>query len=135
MADKLEGPAHAILAAANPVVLSIPRQDGTVQSVVVWAHAEEGEVTVNSAEGRAWPANLRRAKTATVTALNNGNALEYVAVTASLVGEVGPPEARDHIDMLAKKYAGLDEYPFHGKEPRRVKFRLKPERVLYVNMR
>jgi PPOX class probable F420-dependent enzyme len=135
MADKLEGPAKEILEEPSAAVLSIPRKDGTVQSVVVWAHTADGEVTVNSAEGRAWPANLRRAKTATVTALREGNPFEFVSVTGSLAGEAGEPEAGDHINMLAKKYIGADVYPYRQEGEQRIKFRLKPERVNYFKSR
>jgi PPOX class probable F420-dependent enzyme len=134
MADKLEGQAEAILAAPNHVTLSIPRKDGTVQSVIVWADAQDGQVVINGAEGRAWVANLRRAKTATVVAMNDGSPWDYATVTGTLVAEASGPEADDHIDQLSKKYLGVDEYPYRSETEKRVKFTLKPERVLHTKM-
>src|SRR4051812_2296246 len=101
----LEGPAREILAEGkNYATLSIPRADGTVQSVIVWADVDAGgNIAVNSAEGRSWPKNLRRSGTATVTAMKDNNPYEYVTVTTRLVGDTHDG-ADAHIDALAKKY-------------------------------
>jgi hypothetical protein len=37
--------------------------------------------------------------------------------------------ARDHIDMLAKKYLGKDKYPYLGPGEQRVIIQIEPERV------
>ena len=63
MADTLAGRPLEIIAGKNYAHLAIPRRDGTVQTVIVWAHTDDGNVTLNSAEGRSWPANLRWAGT------------------------------------------------------------------------
>jgi PPOX class probable F420-dependent enzyme len=131
MATTLEGPAKALIEDKNHAVLSVPRQDGTVQSVVVWAHTDgNGNVTVNSAEGRGWPANLRRAGTATLTAMSGP--WEWVAVTARLEGDTHEG-ADEHIDALAKKYLDADTYPFRQDGEQRIKFTLRPERVVYTD--
>jgi PPOX class probable F420-dependent enzyme len=130
MADKLEGRPHEIIAGKNHAHLAIPRADGTVQTVIVWAHVENGNVTVNSAEGRDWPANLRRAGTATVTVMADGDPHEWVSVTGRVV-EATHDGALEHINSLAKKYLGVDEYPHLQPGEQRIKFTLHPERVHY----
>lgn len=132
MADTLEGRAKEILEDKNYAVVSIPRQDGTVQSVVVWADVEDGRITMNSAEGRSWPNNLRRAKTATVTAFAGGSPWEWVSVTGRLEHDTHEG-ADEHIDALAKKYLDADAYPFRQEGEQRIKFTLHPERVNYTN--
>lgn len=133
MTSTLEGRAKEIFTQGrNYAHVSIPRPDGTVQSVITWAHAdEEGNVTLNSAEGRAWPKNLRRAKTATVTLMADGDPYEWVSVTGRLVDDTHDGADED-IDFLAKKYLGADSYPFRQEGERRILFRLRPERVNYV---
>ena len=129
MTTTLEGPAKALIADKNYAVVSIPRQDGTVQSVVVWAHAEDdGTISVNSAEGRGWPANLRRSGTATVTVM--GGPWEWVAVTTRLEGDTHEG-ADEHIDALSKKYLDVDSYPNRVEDEQRIRFTLRPERVQY----
>ncbi len=130
MSESLAGRAEEIIAGKNYAHLAIPRRDGTVQTVIVWAHPEGGNVTVNSSEGRAWPANLRRAGTATVTVMADGNPYEWVSVTGRLVGDTHDG-ALEHINALAKKYIGADEYPFLQPGEQRIKFVLAPERVHY----
>jgi PPOX class probable F420-dependent enzyme len=134
MADQLEGRTKEIFTEGkNYAHVSIPREDGTVQSVIVWAHADdEGNVTLNSAEGRAWPKNLRKAGTATVTLMADGNPYEYVAVTGRLAEDTHEGADED-IDFLAKKYIDADSYPFRQEGEQRILFKLRPERVNYVN--
>lgn len=133
MAEQLEGRVKEIFTEGkNYAHVSIPRPDGTVQSVITWAHADdEGNVTLNSAEGRAWPANLRKAGTATVTLMADGNPYEYVAVTGRLTEDTHEGADED-IDFLAKKYIDADSYPFRKEGEQRILFKLRPERVNYI---
>jgi len=129
MADKLEGRAKEILEEPHYAVVSIPRQDGSVQAVVAWVHPDGDNVAVNSAEGRAWPANLRRARKATITSMATPQ--EWVSVSGTLEEDTHEG-AVDHINALARKYIGTD-YPYLGPGEQRIKFTLRPERVTYVN--
>jgi len=132
MAEKLEGRNKEIIEGKNYAHVAIPRQDGTVQTVIVWAHTDGDKITLNSAEGRGWPANLRKAKTATVTAMADGNPYEWVSVTGSLAEDTHEG-ADEHINALSKKYIDQDEYPFRQPGEQRIKFALQPERITYVN--
>ena len=130
MAETIEGRPREIIAAANYAHLAIPRRDGTVQTVMIWADVQDGNIMVNSAEGRQWPDNLRRAGTATVTVLADSNPYEWVSVTAR-VAEDTHDGADESIDALAKKYLGVDSYPYRREGEQRIKFLLRPERVHY----
>ncbi|MEA3035137.1 MAG: hypothetical protein QOH04_896 [Sphingomonadales bacterium] len=133
MPDKLEGRTQEIFEEGkNYALVSIPKSDGTVQAVVVWAHTDDdGNVTLNSAEGRAWPENLRKAGTATVTMMADGNPYEWVSVVGRLAQDTHDG-ADEHIDQLAKKYLDADSYPYRREDEQRIKFALKPERVVYT---
>ncbi len=115
-----------LLKGRNYCHVSIPTDDGTIQSVVVWCDVDGDEIVLNSAEGRDWPANLRRAGRATLTVMNLENPLEFVTIVARLVDDTNDG-ADDVINALAHKYDGHD-YPFQPGQ-RRVTFRLAPERV------
>ena len=131
MAETLEGRARDIIAAKNYAHVAIPRKDGTVQTIIVWADVEGPNVTLNSAEGRTWPENLRKAGTATVTVMADSDPYEWVSVTGRLVEDTH--EGADaHIDSLAKKYLDADSYPYRQPGEQRIKFVLSPERVHYV---
>lgn len=130
MAATLDGRPREIIAGKNYAHLAIPRQDGTVQSLIVWADADDGNVTLNSAEGRKWPETLRKAGTATVTVMADGDPYEWVSVTGRLVEDTHDG-ADEHINALAKKYIDADEYPYRQPGEQRVRFVLRPERVHY----
>jgi len=132
MAAELTGrPRDIIEQGKNYAHVAIPRPDGTVQTVITWAHTDDnGGVSLNSAEGRKWPENLRRAGTATVTLMADGNPYEWVSVTGRLAEDTHEG-ADEHIDFLAKKYLDADSYPFRKEGEQRVKFTLAPERVHY----
>jgi len=126
----IEPAARAILEAPNFAFVATPRKDGTILNVPVWVDVEGDKVVLNSAEGRAWPANLRRTGQITVTVANGENPYEFVSVTGHLDSE-DTETADDHINAMAKKYLGQDEYPFRQPGEERVKFTIAPDRVYF----
>ena len=128
----IDGRAKELLEAPNFTHLSTVREDGTIHGVVVWQHLEDGKVALNSSEGRAWPANVRRDPRVTITVHNNENPYEYVEVRGRIVEDTHEG-AKEHIDALAKKYMDKDEYPFLQPGEQRIKFLVEPERVRHQN--
>jgi PPOX class probable F420-dependent enzyme len=124
----IEGRAKELLEQPNFTHLSTFREDGTIHGVVVWQHVEDDKVALNSSEGRAWPANVRRDPRVTITVHNNENPYEYVEVRGRIVEDTHDG-AKEHIDALAKKYMDKDEYPFLQPGEQRIKFLVEPERV------
>jgi PPOX class probable F420-dependent enzyme len=104
------------------------REDGTIHNVPVWVDVDGDTVVLNSAEGRAWPANARRTGKATLTVANMENPYEYVSITGH-VAEDTHDGADEHIDKLAQKYLGQDTYPFRKPGEQRVMIRIAPDRV------
>ena len=109
--------------------VAIPRQGTDPRVVLVWAKTDDdGNIRLNSAEGRAWPEDLRAAGRAIITVANHENPYEYLTVTARLAGDTHDG-AEDEIDALAKKYLGQDTYPWRQDGEQRVSFTLAPEKV------
>ena len=108
--------------------VAVPAADGAIQTVVVWCDVDDDHVVLNSAVGREWPENLRRARQATVTVMNLQNPQEYVSIVGRLVEDTNEG-ADDVINALAHKYDGRD-YPFRPGQ-QRVTFKLAPERVVH----
>jgi PPOX class probable F420-dependent enzyme len=117
-----------LLTEPNFCHVAVPAHDGTIQTVVVWCDVEDDQVVLNSAEGREWPENLRRAGQATMTVMNLRDPQEYVTIVGRLVEDTNEG-ADDVINALAHKYDGRD-YPFQP-DQQRVTFRLAPERVVH----
>ena len=122
---------RALIAAPNFAYIGLPRADGSALVAPVWADVNDaGQIELNSAEGRAWPALARTNGKITVTVPDKDNPYHYVSVVGR-IAEDTHEGADAHIDALAKKYLGVDEYPNRKAGEQRVIFRLEPERVRY----
>jgi hypothetical protein len=95
---------------------------------VIWADVQDGQIGINSAEGRTWPDNVRRNPEVSFVVVNNENPYEYVSVRGRIVEDTHEG-ADEHIDGLAKKYLNKDEYPFRQPGEQRIKFLVEPEWV------
>jgi PPOX class probable F420-dependent enzyme len=126
----IDGRARELLQEPNFAHVATLRKDGSIHNVPVWVDVDGDDVVLNSAEGRAWPSNLERTGKITVTVSNRENPYEYVSVTGTLA-DSSTADADAHIDALAKKYMGLDEYPLRQPGEVRKKFRITPERVFH----
>jgi len=82
---------------------------------------------VNSAVGRAWPTNLERDPRVTVVVYDEQNPYDYVEIRGTATGTTEGSDA--HIDRLAKKFLGLDDYPFHQPGEQRISYLIEPTRV------
>lgn len=124
----IDGRARELLEARNFAHIGTIRKDGTALVVPVWVDTDGEHVLLNSAEGRAWPENLRRTGHITVTVTNTENPYEFVSITGR-VAEDTHDGADEHINAMAKKYLGQDEYPFRAPGEERVKFAITPDRI------
>jgi PPOX class probable F420-dependent enzyme len=118
---------RAVLEPPNYAVVSTLNEDGSILSAVVWISLEDGELAVNSAKGRHWPANLDRDPRVTVIVYPGDNPYDYVEVKGTAAGT--REDADDHINRLAKKYINQDEYPFRQPGEERIKYVITPGRV------
>ena len=127
-AIQIEGRARELIEAPNFVTLATEREDGSTHLTVIWGDLEDGRIAVNSAEGRVWPENLRRNPEVSLVVVNGENQYEYVSVRGRVVEDTHEG-ADEHINGLAKKYLGKDEYPFRRPGEQRIRFLIEPEWV------
>ncbi|MDX6648940.1 MAG: hypothetical protein QOJ97_891 [Solirubrobacteraceae bacterium] len=128
MSAELSPDERRLLEDKNFAHVATIRPDGTPHVVPVWVEVDDdGNVALNSAEGRVWPRNARRDPRVTVTVQNHENPYEYVSITGRVVEDTHEG-ADEHIDRLSHKYLGKD-YPYRVPGEQRVTFRIAPERV------
>ena len=83
---------------------------GTPQVTLVWLDVDGDDVVFNTAEGRVKPRNLRSNPHIVISAQDPNNPRSYMVFYGqATVIEAG---AEEHIDKLAKKFMGVDTYPF-----------------------
>jgi PPOX class probable F420-dependent enzyme len=130
MATLQDPEVQQLLSGPNYATISTFNADGAIHSTIIWVSGEDGTVAVNSAVGRLWPSNLERDPRATVLVQESGNPYHFVEIRGTATGT--RDGADEHINALAKKYIGQDEYPFRQPGEERIKYTIQPDRVRYV---
>jgi PPOX class probable F420-dependent enzyme len=130
MASQIDEGGKAILEKPTYVTVSTLRKDGSVHTVVTWVHVEGDRIALNTAEGRLWRRNVARDPRVTITAIEPDNPYNWISIRGRIVEDTHDG-ADAHIDMLAKKYMGVDEYPFRNADEQRVKLLVEPEHVTH----
>ncbi|HZU60681.1 MAG TPA: PPOX class F420-dependent oxidoreductase [Solirubrobacteraceae bacterium] len=130
MANLTNPQVRELLEQPNYCVVSTLNADNSIHNTIVWISAEDDDaVAVNSAVGRRWPTNLQRDAHVNLLVFEAGNPYHFVEIRG--IAEVADG-ADEHINALAKKYIGQDEYPYRQPGEERIKFVVRPERVRYV---
>jgi PPOX class probable F420-dependent enzyme len=108
--------------------LATTMKDGSPQVTPIWFDYTDGKVRVNSAKGRVKSNNMAEGAKVALSIVDLANAYRYVQIrgTVTKVTEVG---ADAHIDALAKKYLGLDAYPYRDADETRMIFEITPSQV------
>ena len=103
------------------------RDDGSPHSTVVWVDVDDGNVSFNTARGRAKERHLQKDPRVSLLMVDPENAYRWVSVSGH--AQLTEEGADAQIDKLAKKYLGKDEYPWRDPQQTRVKVLIEPERV------
>ena len=119
-ADILDKPAFAHLSTLMP--------DGSPQASAVWVDTDGPLIVVNSAEGRLKDRNIRRDPRVAISVTDPDNPYRLLMIRGRVV-KISNDGADAHIDKMAKKYMGVDEYPFRSPDEVRVMYYIEPERV------
>ena len=99
--------------------------DGTPQVTPVWIDYDGQNVLVNTAVGRQKDKNLQREPRVSVMLLDPDNPYRYLEIRGRVVDRI-LEGADQHIDQMAKKYLGADQYPFRRPGEVRVIYRIEP---------
>jgi PPOX class probable F420-dependent enzyme len=102
--------------------------DGTPQVTPIWVDREGDFILFNSARGRRKDKNVRRDPRVAIAIADPDNPYRYMEIRGRVV-EITEQGADDHINRLAKKYLGVDVYPYRQADEVRVKYKMQPEHV------
>jgi PPOX class probable F420-dependent enzyme len=102
--------------------------DGSPQVSVVWIDTDGQYILFNTARGRLKERNLRRDPRVALSITNSQNPYQEVMIRGRVV-EMTQDGADAHIDKLAKKYLGVDKYPYRQPGEQRVIIKIAPEKV------
>lgn len=119
-ADLFQKKAFANLATVMP--------DGTPQVTPVWVDFDGKHVIVNSARGRRKDKNMSQNSSVALSIMDPDNPYRYLEVRGR-VAEITEEGADQHIDTMAKKYMGVDKYPYRQPGEVRVMYKIEPKRT------
>ncbi len=105
-------------------------KDGSPHVAPTWVDYDGDMVLINTAVGRIKERNVNSDNRVALSIYDNANPYNMVTIRG-MVKEITEQNADSHIDKLAKKYLGLDSYPFRSPEEKRVILKIVPERVFH----
>jgi PPOX class probable F420-dependent enzyme len=123
----LSDKARRFISGPNIVHLATVMEDGSPQVSPIWADVNDGLIEFNTAADRVKERNMRRDPRVAFSVVDRNDPYERATVRGRVVEMVEGDEARAHIDKMAKKYLGTDEYPWYKGETRII-VRVEPER-------
>lgn len=113
-----------------PAWVTVVDHDGVPHNTVVWVDVDGDEVLFNTAVGRVKERILRTNPTVSLSVLNPEHAWHWASVTG--VAKMTTEDGDEVIDRLAKKYLGVDEYPFRTEGEQHVTVRVAADKVVEV---
>jgi PPOX class probable F420-dependent enzyme len=99
--------------------------DGTPQVTPVWVDYDGKHVIVNSARGRRKDKNVGQNSSVALSIMDPDNPYRYLEVRGR-VAEITEEGADQHIDSMARKYMGVDKYPYRQPSEVRVMYKIEP---------
>jgi PPOX class probable F420-dependent enzyme len=119
--DLLQRPVVASLATVLP--------SGQPQVQPVWCGWDGRHVLVNTEKGRVKYRNLHERRQATLLLVNPDDVFHWIEIRGEVESET-EQGAEAQLDQLAKRYLGVDKYPFGAPGDVRVLFRIRPTHVV-----
>jgi len=99
-------------------------KDGSPHVAPVWVDIDGNTILINTAVGRVKEKNVKRDNRVALSIFDHQNPYDMVAIRGKVI-----ELTTDGADELAKKYFGLDKYPYHSPDEKRIIVKIKPEKI------
>ena len=105
-------------------------KDRSPQVTPTWIDIEKdgNGILINTAEGRIKHKNVSRDPRVAISVADQSNPYNMVSIRGKVIEQI-TEGADEHTDTLAKKYLGMDKYPYRSANEKRVMLKIKPEKV------
>jgi PPOX class probable F420-dependent enzyme len=126
-------PAVAELASGkNFAAVATVFPSGLIQNQIMWVGLRDGKIVLNTETHRKRFRNLGRDPRITVLIRDEQDPHRYAEVRGEVSESITGPEARAHIDELARKYGGSD-FPSQAIKSERVILVITPHRQAVID--
>jgi PPOX class probable F420-dependent enzyme len=106
--------------------------DGSPQLTPVWIDYDGKFILINTAEGRTKQKNFSRDSRVAISIIDHNNPYNMISVRGKVIEQTSSG-ADEHIDKLAKRYLGVDKYPFRASGEKRVILKINPEKFFQLS--
>ncbi|MDH2907426.1 MAG: PPOX class F420-dependent oxidoreductase [Candidatus Nitrosotalea sp.] len=106
-------------------------KNNSPQITPVWIDLIDGKIIVNTAEGRVKQRNVSRDPRVAISIVDRNNPYNMVTIQGQVV-EQTTEGADGHIDKMAKKYLGVDKYPFTVPGEKRILLKIVPQKIFHM---
>ena len=106
-------------------------KDGSPQITPTWIDLVDGIIIVNTAEGRTKQKNVSRDPRVGISLVDRNNPYNMVTIRGKVI-EQTTIDADKHADKMAKKYLGVDKYPFAAPGEKRILLKIIPQKVFHM---
>ena len=101
------------------------------QITPVWIDLVDGMILVNTAKGRVKQRNVSRDPRVAISIVDRNNPYNMVTIQGHVI-EQTTEGADKHIDKMAKKYLGVDKYPFAMPGEERILLKIIPKKIFHM---
>lgn len=119
-----------LLVGKNFASLATLMNDGSPHVAPTWVDYDGNMILINTAAGRIKEKNVKHDKRVALSIPDNNNPYDMVTIRGT-VEEITEKNADQHIDKLAKRYLGLDKYPFRSQDEKRIILKIRPQKVFH----
>ena len=121
----------SLLEDKNLAFVATLMKDGSPQITPVWIDYVNGVILVNTAEGRIKQRNTSRDPRIAISIVDKNNPYNMVTMQGNVIEQTSQG-AENHIDKMAKKYLGLDKYPFARADEKRILLKIIPKKIFHM---
>jgi PPOX class probable F420-dependent enzyme len=130
--NQITEPIIQLLKGRNFAYISTLMDDGSPQVTPTWIDIDEdgNSILINTAEGRVKQKNVSRDPRIAISISDQNNPYNMATIRGKVIEQI-KEGADEHTDKLAKKYLGMDKYPYRSAKEIRVILKIKPEKVFH----
>jgi PPOX class probable F420-dependent enzyme len=130
--SQITEPVAQLLKGKNFAYVLTLMKDGSPQVTHTWVDIDKdgNSILINTAEGRIKHKNMSRDPRVAISVSDQNNPYDMLSIRGRVIEQINEG-ADEHTNRLAKKYLGLDKYPYRSPNEKRVILKIKPEKVFY----
>ena len=128
---EIDGSIMQLLTGKNFAFVATLMKDGSPQITPTWIDFDGKIILINTAEGRTKQKNTSRDPRIAISIVDQNDPYNMVTIRGKVIEQTSKG-ADDHIDKLAKRYLGVDKYPFRSPTEKRIIIKVEPEKVFHM---